>query len=67
MKGEVLDPVKRFFSRAFEQITEINKKYAVPQIRMSKSVKFSLIMLRIYLLGMVVLLFYKFIITVMKR
>jgi hypothetical protein len=67
MKGGFLDPVKRFFFRAFEQITEINKKYAEPQIRMSRSVKFALVMLRIYLFFMVVLLFYKFIITVMKR
>jgi hypothetical protein len=45
----------------FQKIREINRKYAKPRIKMTKAVKFALLMLRLYLLFLVGLLFYKFI------
>jgi len=51
---------KKFVAR-FEKIREINRKYAKPRITMTPAVKFALLMLRIYLLLLVGLLFYKFI------
>jgi hypothetical protein len=42
------------------QITEINRKYATPKIRMSRGVKVVLLMLRLYLIFLVLLLGYKF-------
>ncbi len=46
------------FSRA---IREINDKYKHPRIKMTRMVSFWLLMLRLYLLGMLILLAYKFI------
>jgi hypothetical protein len=43
-----------------EKIREINRKYATPRITMSRTVKFSLLMLRLYLVFLVILLGYKF-------
>jgi hypothetical protein len=43
-----------------DKITEINKKYATPRIRMSRGVKIALLFLRLYLVLLVVLLGYKF-------
>jgi hypothetical protein len=65
--GEILlSPVKRFFKKTFSQAAEINRKYAKPQIKASKAVTFSLIMLRLYLILLIAILFYKFYITVVK-
>jgi hypothetical protein len=41
-------------------ILEVNKRYATPQIKMTKPVKLSLFCLRLYLIFLVLLLFYKF-------
>jgi hypothetical protein len=46
--------------RWIDQITEINRKYATPKIRMSRGVKVVLLMLRLYLIFLVLLLGYKF-------
>jgi hypothetical protein len=43
-----------------EKIREINRKYATPRITMSRTVKFVLLMLRLYLIFLVILLGYKF-------
>jgi hypothetical protein len=43
-----------------DKITEINKKYETPRIRMSRGVKIALLFLRIYLVLLVLLLGYKF-------
>jgi hypothetical protein len=43
-----------------DKITEINRKYAVPRIRMSRSVRVVLLLLRLYLVFLVLLLGYKF-------
>jgi hypothetical protein len=61
-------PVKRrtgLLRRPVEKVREINKKYSTPRIHMSKAVKFSLIVLRIYLIAMVLILLYKFV-TLLK-
>ncbi len=41
-------------------IDEINRKYATPQIKMTRNVKTALLLLRVYLLLLVLLLAYKF-------
>jgi hypothetical protein len=43
-----------------DKITEINRKYATPRIRMSRGVKLVLLFLRVYLIFLVLLLGYKF-------
>jgi hypothetical protein len=43
-----------------ESIHEINEKYKTPRIHMTRMVRFSLIALRVYLLIMLLILFYKF-------
>lgn len=48
--------VRAFFSG----ILEINKRYAEPKIKMTKAVRLSLFCLRLYLIFLVGLLFYKF-------
>ena len=53
--------VKSFFSHNYAKIREINKKYATPNIEISKWVKLSLLSLRLYLIFLLVLLLYKFI------
>jgi hypothetical protein len=42
------------------QVAEINRKYATPKIRMSRSVRLALLCLRLYLIFLVLLLGYKF-------
>ena len=53
--------IRDFFSHNFTKIREINKKYAKPNVEMSKWVKGSLLFLRVYLVLLVGLLLYKFI------
>jgi len=60
----IFKPVINFFKDTIAQVREINKKYATPHIKTSKLVKFSLIILRLYLIFLVGMLFYKFYITV---
>ena len=49
------------FSKIVKSFSDVNKRYKNPTIKPSKSVKFALLMLRIYLLFLVVLLVIKFI------
>ncbi len=44
----------------FESIREINRKYKTPRIKMTPLVTASLWALRIYLIAMLLILFYKF-------
>ncbi len=44
----------------FSKIREINEKYRVPHVKMTRGVKFALLMLRIYLLVLIGILFVKF-------
>ena len=49
------------------KIMEINRRYAKPRIRMSRGVRFALLMLRLYLIFLVLILAYRFItLTVLK-
>ena len=43
-----------------EKIREINRRYSKPRIRMSRGVRFALLMLRLYLIFLVLILAYKF-------
>lgn len=53
--------IKNFIKKNVEKVKEINQKYSVSRVQMSRAVKFSLLMLRLYLLFLVALLVYKFI------
>jgi len=57
--------LKKFFADTFTQIREINRKYAVPQIKTSAWTHFALITLGVYLAVLLLLLVYKFI-TLLK-
>jgi hypothetical protein len=59
-----MDKILDGFRDFFEAIREINRKYETPRIKMTPMVSISLLMLRLYLLGMVLLLLYKFITVV---
>jgi hypothetical protein len=52
------------FRDLFQAIREINEKYKTPRIKTTRMVNFSLLMLRLYLVGMLILLVYKFITVV---
>jgi hypothetical protein len=43
-----------------EKIREINRRYSNPRIKMSRGVRFALLMLRLYLIFLVLILAYKF-------
>jgi hypothetical protein len=52
--------IKYFFKNNFYKISEINKKYSEPSIKITKPVRFALLALRIYLFILVGLLVFKF-------
>ena len=54
-----------YIRRQYSFITEINRKYATPRITMSRWVKLSLLILRLYLIFLVILLAYRFL-TLLK-
>ncbi len=51
----------KFFRSIAKSFSDINKKYKNPSIKPTKAVVVSLVILRLYLLGMVGLLVYSFI------
>jgi len=51
-----LNPMKR----AVAKIREINRRYATPRIKLSRSTRLALLALRLYLITLVILLAYKF-------
>ena len=55
----------RTINQFINKIREINLRYAKPKVEMSRAVKISLAVLRVYLFLLVVLMIYKFI-TVIK-
>ncbi len=57
---KILIGVRSAFMGLSKKISAINQRYATPKIRMSRSVKIILFLLRIYLLFLVLLLGYKF-------
>ena len=56
--------IGKFFRRTVIAIRRINRKYAKPQIRMTRGTKLALGLLRGYLLFLVALIVYKFVVTV---
>ncbi len=56
-----MERIQSGFQGFLSAIREINEKYKHPRIRMTRMVSFWLLMLRLYLLGMLLLLAYKFI------
>jgi hypothetical protein len=55
--------ILEFFKNTVSTVKSINQKYAKPQIKMTRWVKFSLLSLRLYLLFLVGVLVYRFITT----
>jgi len=49
-----------FLDRRFARIREVNRKYRTPHVRMTPGVRTALLLLRLYLLLLVGLLFFKF-------
>ncbi len=49
------------FLSFFDAVRRINERYRTPRIKMTRMVSFWLLMLRLYLIGMLLLLLYKFI------
>jgi hypothetical protein len=49
------------FRDFIQAIRDINERYKNPRIKTTRLVSFSLLLLRIYLIGMLLLLVYKFI------
>ena len=56
-----MDRIMDGFRNFFQAIREINERYQTPRIKTTRMVSVSLFLLRIYLIGMLVLLLYKFI------
>jgi len=56
-----MDRILDGFRDFIQAIRDINEKYKTPRIKTTRMVSISLLMLRIYLLGMLLLLLYKFI------
>jgi hypothetical protein len=57
----ILKLFQKIFRNLTNSVNEINRKYAKPRIKLTKSVKIALFLLRMYLLLLVGLLIYKFI------
>ena len=53
--------ILEFFKNTLSTLKSINRKYAKPQIKMTRMVKFSLLSLRLYLLFLIGILVYRFI------
>lgn len=64
MPIRIREQIKDIFQSWFRTIHEINERYKTPRIKMTKGVKISLFILRVYLFVLVALLFYKFFLIV---
>jgi hypothetical protein len=53
--------ISEFIKSTLSTVNSINRKYAQPQIKMTRWVKFSLLSLRLYLLFLIGILVYRFI------
>jgi hypothetical protein len=49
------------------RIREINEKYRVPHVKMTRGVKLALLLLRVYLVALLAILFFKFFTLVTAR
>jgi hypothetical protein len=56
--------IKSFFHDGLRPFAEITRKYKTPRIKMTRQVRWALLLLRIYLIVMVLILGYKFFTTV---
>jgi hypothetical protein len=56
-----------FLKNTRNAVRDINEKYATPHIQMTRRVRFSLGLLRGYLLFLVAIMVYKFVVTVLHR
>ena len=56
-----MDRILDGFRDFIQAIRDINEKYRTPRIKTTRLVSFSLLLLRVYLIGMLLLLVYKFI------
>jgi len=63
----ILAWLNKFFARRFEKIIEINRRYERPRIAMTPMTRIALLLLRIYLLLLVAILFYKFFTIIMGK
>jgi len=63
----ILTWIKDFLARRFEKIAEINRRYKKPRIEMTPLTRIVLLLLRIYLLLLVAILFYKFFTTIVGK
>jgi hypothetical protein len=63
----ILTGIRDFLAKRFEKIAEINRKYQRPRIAMTPMTSVVLLLLRIYLLMLVAILFYKFFTTIMTK
>lgn len=54
------NPFKNITNQWFSSIKEINRKYQTPRVTMTPGVRFALLALRVYLLLLLLLIFYKF-------
>lgn len=57
--------MKDFLQRRFSTVAAINRRYATPRVKTTRMVKVALFMLRLYLLILVAILFYKFLTLVL--
>ncbi len=62
-----MERIMQAFRDLVQAIRDINAKYRTPRIKTTPMVSASLLMLRIYLIGMLLLLLYKFISVVTVR
>jgi hypothetical protein len=59
--------MRNILQESIRRIQEINRRYSKPRIKMSRGVRFALLMLRLYLIFLVLILAYKFMtLTVLK-
>ncbi len=63
MDKNVVHRVLDLVRRPIGKIKEINRRYAKPRIHMSRTVKISLLLLRLYLLFLVLIVVYRLIIS----
>ena len=58
-EGLSRNPLKRLAGK----VREVNRKYSKPRTHMSKTVKFTLLFLRLYLIFLVLIVIYRLILT----
>jgi hypothetical protein len=64
IEGKKRGKARYWLSYKFRPIIEITRKYRTPKIKMTKGVRFALLILRIYLIVMVAIIVFKFATTV---